>query len=172
MYKKRNIQGGMEIKTPRDTVLFKGTVRFASIACHRNIEMGPKDDCESWFYLLLDLIVPKGLSWRRESDKIIVQKIKESCRTNPEMLFNKIKCEQDLTKIFSYLNNLEYTDTVDYEYIYQLLGEAGKNSQVDLSAPYEWESVNPSAPISSQQTSPISHVPVSPGLGGQDSVKK
>uniref|UniRef100_A0A914YEY9 Protein kinase domain-containing protein n=1 Tax=Panagrolaimus superbus TaxID=310955 RepID=A0A914YEY9_9BILA len=60
MYKKRNIQGGMEIKTPRDTVLFKGTVRFASIACHRNIEMGPKDDCESWFYLLLDLIVPKG----------------------------------------------------------------------------------------------------------------
>ncbi|ETN76187.1 hypothetical protein NECAME_11874 [Necator americanus] len=49
-----------ELKAPRQSVRFKGTIRFASIACHMNIEMGPKDDCESWFYLLLDLILPRG----------------------------------------------------------------------------------------------------------------
>lgn len=64
MYKKRgsdnNNDGRLQLKTPRAVVLFKGTVKFASIACHKNLEMGPSDDCESWFYLLLDLILPKG----------------------------------------------------------------------------------------------------------------
>ncbi|VDM74165.1 unnamed protein product, partial [Strongylus vulgaris] len=47
-----------ELKTPRISVRFKGTIPFASIACHKGIEMGPKDDCESWYYLMLDLTVP------------------------------------------------------------------------------------------------------------------
>uniref|UniRef100_A0AC34FYM2 Protein kinase domain-containing protein n=1 Tax=Panagrolaimus sp. ES5 TaxID=591445 RepID=A0AC34FYM2_9BILA len=171
MYKKKNEKGALEIKTPRDLVLFKGTVRFASIACHRNVEMGPKDDCESWFYLLLDLLVPKGLPWRRETDKIIVQKIKESCRNNPALFFNNIKCEEDLTKIFLYLSKLEYTDTVDYEYIYQLLQEAGKTCQVDLSAPYEWEVLSSSSPAKTTPSSQPSPIPAS-GSTGQNSFKK
>ncbi|KAJ1358281.1 hypothetical protein KIN20_016676 [Parelaphostrongylus tenuis] len=40
-----------ELKTPRESVLIKGTLRFISMACHKRIELGPKDDCESWFYL-------------------------------------------------------------------------------------------------------------------------
>ncbi|KAJ1352668.1 hypothetical protein KIN20_009069 [Parelaphostrongylus tenuis] len=39
-----------------------GTVRFASIACHRNVEMGPKGDRESWFYLILDITIPGDLA--------------------------------------------------------------------------------------------------------------
>jgi serine/threonine protein kinase len=53
------------LKTPRIYVGFKGTVRFASMNCHRNMEMGPKDDCESWLYMLLDMIVSAGLPWRK-----------------------------------------------------------------------------------------------------------
>ncbi|VDM47248.1 unnamed protein product [Toxocara canis] len=49
-----------EIKTPRVSVAFKGTVKFAAIACHKRKELGPKDDCESWFYLLLDLLLING----------------------------------------------------------------------------------------------------------------
>uniref|UniRef100_A0A0K0CWQ6 Protein kinase domain-containing protein n=1 Tax=Angiostrongylus cantonensis TaxID=6313 RepID=A0A0K0CWQ6_ANGCA len=56
-----------ELKTPRQTVRFKGTIRFASIACHKNVEMGPKDDCESWFYLILDITVPGGEFFYRKS---------------------------------------------------------------------------------------------------------
>ncbi|VDL70345.1 unnamed protein product [Nippostrongylus brasiliensis] len=53
-----------EIKAPRQTVRFKGTIRFASLACHKGIEMGPKDDCESWFYMLLDFIMPQGVQFK------------------------------------------------------------------------------------------------------------
>ncbi|VDM52879.1 unnamed protein product [Angiostrongylus costaricensis] len=53
-----------ELKAPREFVRFKwflkGTIRFASIACHRNVEMSAKDDCESWFYMLLDFLAPRG----------------------------------------------------------------------------------------------------------------
>lgn len=49
-----------EIKAPRISTGFKGTVKFASISCHKRKELGRKDDCESWFYLLLDLLVEKG----------------------------------------------------------------------------------------------------------------
>uniref|UniRef100_A0A7E4ZUP2 Protein kinase domain-containing protein n=1 Tax=Panagrellus redivivus TaxID=6233 RepID=A0A7E4ZUP2_PANRE len=161
MYKKKNERGNFELKTPRDSVLFKGTVRFASLACHRNLEMGPKDDCESWFYLLLDLIVPKGLPWRRESEKVAVQKIKDACRQNTEMFFNKIKAENDLVKIIKYLDGLEYTDTVDYEYIYQVLNEAGKTCGVDLTALYEWELPPPPPSPLEKQASVVGEQPPS-----------
>lgn len=42
--------------------------------------MGWKDDCESWFYMLLDLIVPFGLVWRGANDKDTVCKLKEEAR--------------------------------------------------------------------------------------------
>ncbi|OZC07050.1 hypothetical protein X798_05942 [Onchocerca flexuosa] len=68
-----------EIKTPRVTVGFKGTVKFAPIACHKRKELGPKDDCESWFYLLLDLLIVTGLPWKKISDKNEVMKSSAVC---------------------------------------------------------------------------------------------
>lgn len=40
------VKKGDELKTPRAVVGFKGTVRFASLACHKSEDMGKKDDCE------------------------------------------------------------------------------------------------------------------------------
>ncbi|RCN44256.1 hypothetical protein ANCCAN_09774 [Ancylostoma caninum] len=40
----------------------QGTIRYASIACHQCQELGPRDDCESWLYMMVDLISPMGES--------------------------------------------------------------------------------------------------------------
>ncbi|KAE9415907.1 hypothetical protein Angca_006147 [Angiostrongylus cantonensis] len=40
-----------KIKVPRIKVHFLGTLRFASRACHKQIEQGPKDDMECWLYM-------------------------------------------------------------------------------------------------------------------------
>ncbi|PIO62181.1 hypothetical protein TELCIR_16273 [Teladorsagia circumcincta] len=37
---------------------FKGTYCYASLACHRTQELGPRDDCESWLYMLADFVSP------------------------------------------------------------------------------------------------------------------
>lgn len=67
-----------EIKTPREKVNFKGTVRFASIACHKGQEMGKKDDIESWIYLIVDLMSKGGPPWRKLTDKHAVGDMKQA----------------------------------------------------------------------------------------------
>ncbi|KJH42405.1 hypothetical protein DICVIV_11605 [Dictyocaulus viviparus] len=84
-----------ELKTPRMTVKFKGTIPFASISCHRNIEMGPKDDCESWLYLLIDITFPHGLLWKAYSEKDEVLRLKEEIRKD-----KRVRCAIVFTFIF------------------------------------------------------------------------
>uniref|UniRef100_A0A1I7V4D7 Protein kinase domain-containing protein n=1 Tax=Caenorhabditis tropicalis TaxID=1561998 RepID=A0A1I7V4D7_9PELO len=112
-----------ELKTPRVTVRFKGTIKFASMACHKGIELGWKDDCESWFYLLLDLILPNGLQWRGNQDKGTVCKAKEEVRSKPKDAYQGLKCWNILDKIITYIDQLQYQDHVDYHYIYRHLTE-------------------------------------------------
>uniref|UniRef100_A0AC34QWX7 Protein kinase domain-containing protein n=1 Tax=Panagrolaimus sp. JU765 TaxID=591449 RepID=A0AC34QWX7_9BILA len=141
MYKKLNEKKELELKTPRQIVGFKGTVRFASLSCHKNSEMGPKDDCESWFYLLMDLIISVGLPWKKESEKKIVQKWKEEVREKKkDDLYRGIVCQPQLEDLLTYLDKLGYSDVPDYEYMYVLLKEAAKKGKVDLEGPYDWES--------------------------------
>ncbi|XGW14202.1 hypothetical protein V3C99_000487 [Haemonchus contortus] len=129
-----------ELKAPRQTVRFKGTIRFASLACHRNIEMGPKDDCESWFYLLLDLIVPRGLLWKSVPDKNMVKKLKEDMRTTRrEVAFQGLLCKEQLMSVMDYLDSLQYQDRVDYEFIYKSLELGAKTAGGNIDLPYDWE---------------------------------
>ncbi|CAO4360864.1 hypothetical protein L5515_000738 [Caenorhabditis briggsae] len=129
-----------ELKTPRETVGFKGTVRYAPIACHRNIEMAPKDDVESWFYLLIDLILVGSVPWRKLTDKHEVLKMKEECRKDKRsLLYNGIKQTTELNKILDYIDSRAYQDRLDYQFIYKSLSEACTAAGMDIDAPYDWE---------------------------------
>ncbi|KAK6019453.1 hypothetical protein OSTOST_14912 [Ostertagia ostertagi] len=63
-----------EVKLPRAKVSFLGTVRFASRACHKQLEQGRKDDLECWIYMLFD--DANGLPWKR-ADRSKVVPLKE-----------------------------------------------------------------------------------------------
>ncbi|VDO67070.1 unnamed protein product [Haemonchus placei] len=133
-----------ELKTPRVSVRFKGTIPFASIACHRGIEMGPKDDCESWFYLMLDLTVPGGLIWKRIADKNEVLKVKEECRTSrKDQMLGSLKCKEELLRVLEYIDKLQYHDHVDYTYIYKMLEEGAIQAGGNVNNPYDWETEIP-----------------------------
>ncbi|MFH4977125.1 hypothetical protein AB6A40_003834 [Gnathostoma spinigerum] len=121
-----------EVKTPRVMVRFKGTIKFAPLSCHKQKECGPKDDCESWFYLLLDLIIVTGLPWRAQADRNIVLKIKENCRKDTSKLFHGVKCQEEFTSILKYIDSLQYQDKVDYNFIYQTI-KAVRLSVVQVS---------------------------------------
>uniref|UniRef100_A0A7E4UUG2 Protein kinase domain-containing protein n=1 Tax=Panagrellus redivivus TaxID=6233 RepID=A0A7E4UUG2_PANRE len=128
------------VKAPRVTVGFKGTIRFASLACHNNRELGPKDDVESWLYLLVDLIQISGLPWRRLSDRNAVKKVKEECRGDRRgELLQDLECKEELSTIMEYIDNLSYSDKIDYNFIYDTLKLAAKICKVDLEDPYDWE---------------------------------
>lgn len=48
-----------ELKTPRTDIKFRGTNRYASLAAHYGDEQSAKDDMESWFYMMIELISGK-----------------------------------------------------------------------------------------------------------------
>ncbi|KAI6180007.1 Protein kinase domain-containing protein [Aphelenchoides besseyi] len=155
---RRLTKSNNELKTPRQLVGFKGTVRFASLACHRGEEMGKKDDCESWFYLLMDLIQSSGLPWRKMSDKNEVKDCKIRCRNegSPEQdkLYHKQKGRAELIRVITYIDQLRYEHPVDYSYIYELLKLAGTKYDVkDIDAPYDWEVETPQSFLSCSRRS-------------------
>jgi tau tubulin kinase len=65
---------------------FKGTVRFAPVATHKQQEIGRKDDCESWAYMVVDLLDRNRLPWQ-EVDRRRVEEMKVAALANPQMLF-------------------------------------------------------------------------------------
>ncbi|CAJ0956108.1 unnamed protein product, partial [Mesorhabditis belari] len=79
-------------------------------------ERSVKDDVESWFYLLLDLIVKEGLPWKNIDDKNI-----------------------DYQKILTYIDRLEYTDHVDYQFIYEKLKRIAAQQSINIDGPYDFE---------------------------------
>uniref|UniRef100_A0AC35FQ04 Protein kinase domain-containing protein n=1 Tax=Panagrolaimus sp. PS1159 TaxID=55785 RepID=A0AC35FQ04_9BILA len=129
-----------ELKGPRNKVAFKGTIRYAPLACHRNEELGKKDDCESWLYMLADISNPDDLPWRGEKDREKVGAIKEKCRTTEgaERTFRGLHVES-MKEILKYIDKLGYFDELDYEFIYQHIKKAAKAGRIDLNAPFDWE---------------------------------
>ncbi|KAH7695116.1 Protein C27D8.1 [Aphelenchoides avenae] len=132
------------LKPPRTKVHFKGTVRFAALACHQCKELGPKDDCESWLYLLLDIIHPDGLPWRKLTAKADVEQSKHECQQkgSNEDMFKGLNCKEQLEKIFSYIVSLAYVDKVDYNFIYESLKQAAASCKANLDAPFDWEAAD------------------------------
>ena len=77
-------------------------------------------------YLLLDLIQMQGLPWRRLSDRNEVKKVKEDCRGERRgELFADLECREEFSAILEYIDNLTYSDKIDYTYIYDTLKLVG-----------------------------------------------
>ncbi|KAI6189511.1 Tau-tubulin kinase 1 [Aphelenchoides bicaudatus] len=133
-----------ELKTPRVSANFKGTVSYAAIDSHKNKELSKKDDCESWFYMLVELISATGLPWKDLSNKTVVLDLKVKSRQKGtkeyNLLYEELKrCKRDFIEIITYIDKLQYADTPDYEFIYEILKEAANNCKVKLDSPFDWE---------------------------------
>ncbi|XGW27964.1 hypothetical protein V3C99_008062, partial [Haemonchus contortus] len=126
-----------KVKLPRIKVHFLGTLRFASRACHKQIEQGRKDDLECWLYMCFDLFDDdKGLPWKRcERNEILAMKQK----------FFKLEIPscygivpEDFKRIVQYIDGLNYADEPDYVYLRNSLAAIAKESRVDFNKPLDW----------------------------------
>lgn len=86
---RRFLDNNGAILTPRQKTKFKGTVRFAPIATHNQEELGRKDDCESWLYMIADMIKAERLPWHDLDDRKEVEKMKKRAMEDPTRLFNE-----------------------------------------------------------------------------------
>ncbi|KAF7638297.1 Protein kinase domain-containing protein [Meloidogyne graminicola] len=126
------------IRNPRDRTKFKGTVRFASLSMHEGNEVGRKDDCESWIYMIIDLIDQERLPWHNVEDKRRLRKLKAEALKAPRSLFKREE-EDDLRGIITYLQSLHYVDIVDYSWMREMVKRVAKRLGCTLQEPYDWQ---------------------------------
>ncbi|KAI1718301.1 protein kinase domain-containing protein [Ditylenchus destructor] len=151
-----------ELKVPRIKVPFKGTVRFAPVATHEGKELSYKDDCESWIYLVTDMCNPRGVSWKMEREKDKVLQLKRDARSpkGKQDLFHSMSVEE-FGRALDYLSGLDYTDKVDYNFLYGLVKQAARNQKLTLAAPYDWDI------MSTTETSEVPSSDSMPGSSGE-----
>lgn len=72
----------MGSKEKRKCITLRGTTRYASLTAHKEEEQSPKDDLESWLYVIVEFMTGE-LPWSRyrQHEKDKVKKLKEHART-------------------------------------------------------------------------------------------
>ncbi|CAJ0561097.1 unnamed protein product, partial [Mesorhabditis spiculigera] len=136
------------LRNPRAKAGFRGTVKYAPLACHVQREQCRKDDIESWLYMLVELTVGR-LPWRNLTEVNDVGMFKKDCKAAKyRCLFGG--CPRQFTKIFPLLELGKFFDAPDYQGIYKLLDEAMKSTKSE-EFPYDWEREDWDARVAEQK---------------------
>ena len=125
------------LRTPRESTGFRGTVRYAPMACHRKEELSRKDDLESWLYQLVELMAGQ-LPWHATNDKAAVMEAKLAARRTGA-LFHSAAVPSGLKDVLDSLDRLHYVDEPDYQALAALLGKLARSHNVRPDAPLDWE---------------------------------
>lgn len=118
---------------------FRGTVSFASLNAHNNIDLSRRDDLWSLYFVILDFLNEK-LVWREVKEYTMeeVKDIKTRCLKAPQrLLWDKTKNIIEVRNIFYYLNKLKYPDMPDYNFIKKQLISIYERNQPMYRVPQE-----------------------------------
>lgn len=152
----------------RERKSLSGTARYMSINTHLGREQSRRDDLEALGHVFL-YFLRGGLPWqglkaatnKQKYEKIGEKKqttaIKDLCEGYPgtfEPRFLDYRCYlrpqastnqlgiEEFTKYLTYVRNLGFEDTPDYDYLRDLLSQALKNSGEVEDGEYDWMKLN------------------------------
>lgn len=123
-----------EVRPPRPAAGFRGTVRYASLNAHRNIEMGRHDDLWSLFYMMVEF-VNGALPWRKIKDKEQVGKMKQVY--DHKLLLRHLP--SDFKQFLEHIEQLDYYTEPDYNMLFNIFDRCIKRRGIKMDDPYDWE---------------------------------
>ncbi|KAG9510325.1 Tau-tubulin kinase-like Asator [Fragariocoptes setiger] len=126
--------GKIEVRPPRPAAGFRGTVRYASINAHRNLEMGRHDDLWSLFYMIVEF-ANGALPWRKIKDKEQVGKMKEFY--DHRNLLRHLP--GDFKQFLEHIETLNYYTEPDYNMLLGIFERCMKRRGIKMNDPYDWE---------------------------------
>ena len=99
---------------------FRGTVSFASLNAHNNIDLARRDDIWSLYFTMLDFLNEK-LEWREQRDYTInqVKDIKAKCLRGPKgkLWIGPTGKITEMHDIFHHIDKLTYEERPNYDFI-------------------------------------------------------
>ena len=123
-----------EVRPPRPAAGFRGTVRYASLNAHCNLEMGRHDDLWSLFYMMVEF-VNGALPWRKIKDKEQVGKMKQVY--DHKLLLRHLP--SDFKQFLEHIESLDYYTEPDYTMLFSIFDRCIKRRGIKAEDPYDWE---------------------------------
>lgn len=127
----------------RERKSLSGTARYMSINTHLGREQSRRDDLEALGHVFM-YFLRGGLPWqglKAATNKQKYEKIGEKKQTTAI----KDLCDgfpEELNKYLSYVRNLGFEDTPDYDYLRDLFTQALKNTGEVEDGEYDWMKLN------------------------------
>ncbi|KAK6433990.1 Palmitoylated plasma membrane-bound casein kinase [Oleoguttula sp. CCFEE 5521] len=127
----------------RERKSLSGTARYMSINTHLGREQSRRDDLEALGHVFM-YFLRGGLPWqglKAATNKQKYEKIGEKKQTTPI----KDLCEtfpEEFNKYLSYVRNLGFEDTPDYDYLRDLFTQALKTTGEVEDGEYDWMKLN------------------------------
>ncbi|KAL5102819.1 Tau-tubulin kinase 1 [Taenia crassiceps] len=126
-----------QIRPPRPSAGFRGTVRYASTNAHEYRELGRHDDLWSMYYMLVEFLSGE-LPWQRRSEKSVVKQMK--LETEPANLGIKGGLPQTIATTWVHeLKNLDYYTTPSYRELRKVIEVWLSENRVEWNDPYDWQ---------------------------------
>ncbi|CAD6184910.1 unnamed protein product [Caenorhabditis auriculariae] len=121
----------------RKEIGWRGTTRYGSLNAHLRLDLGRRDDLESWFYMLVEMT--RGtIPWRLVTDRTAVQKAKEAARGSGRQQF-LFEVPSQYDKILSLIDALSFEATPDYNALCKLIEEVREEKQLREKECWDWE---------------------------------
>ncbi|KAK6757903.1 hypothetical protein RB195_015617 [Necator americanus] len=133
-YAAKNEKNEWFIKRRRTRVLFRGTLRYCSLAVHHRVEQGRVDDLWSWVYMIVEL--RDKLPWAHLLHPEAVQAVKEE---TPHEKLCSSETSQVFIPVMKHFQSLGYFDRPDYNMIFETILKEMKKRDMKVSDPYDWE---------------------------------
>lgn len=122
------------VRPARDKAGFRGTVRYASINAHDNMELGRRDDLWSIFYSFFEIFMGE-LPWYLSNDRILVGRMKK--RDTPESLCNWLPPE--IGSFVKMVGQLNYEDKPDYVALISFFTVCLTRLNIQQTEPFDWQ---------------------------------
>ncbi|CAJ0595817.1 unnamed protein product [Cylicocyclus nassatus] len=132
---------GKDLRLEREKAAFRGTPRYASITALSMKEQSRKDDIESWWYMIVELMVGQ-LPWQDmqpdQIEEILHMKKKVRLPKNLK-IFLQGTPQEYMGNIIQYVDTLQYNSIPDYDHIAAQLSTAIKAHYLNWDAPPDWD---------------------------------
>jgi serine/threonine protein kinase len=112
---------------------FAGTFRYASIRSHEGVDLSCRDDLWSFLCIIVEMVAPP-LPWHRQDDRDFAIELKRRARSG---LLTGLPVQ--FQELYDYIEQMEYEDFPDYEWIrgkLQELVEIGQREEQRSSLNY------------------------------------
>uniref|UniRef100_A0A915ARE9 Protein kinase domain-containing protein n=1 Tax=Parascaris univalens TaxID=6257 RepID=A0A915ARE9_PARUN len=121
----------------RGEVGWRGTTRYGSLKAHQKLDLGRRDDLESWFYFLVE-ITSGALPWRCVNERSIVQASKLMARQEGRAQFLH-DCPRQYDDLLTIIDSLVFQDKPQYELIQAILNNIREENGIDAFSRFDWE---------------------------------